>query len=265
MSSVMLFFFNTVELCVVTINEKPWTRAREVRRALEYNKKTADIVKAFCSPEYYAQKYEISGFTAAGKPVNWPKDSQKCNIYINEEGMYEIVFSNQKPKAKDFRRHCCNVLFPHFLQRFTNKIQEKHQQTIEEKDTQIQDLEFTNEKHQQKILKLNKEIDDLIANRHVARRGCFDNVLCFIKKNSGEVHPYYVIRCQYKQLEKHKRWLKIRYPDTEVVDKCDDPNSIHRWNRFNREVIKKPNYYKNYFRLTKKKRELLETALDVNI
>ena len=74
----------------------------------------------------------------------------------------------------------------------------------EEKDNQIQALEFTNEKHQQKILRLNKEIDDLIANRHVARRGCFDNLLCFIKKNSGEVHPYYVIRCQYKQLEKHK-------------------------------------------------------------
>ena len=43
----MLFSFNAVELCVVTINEKPWTRARKVRRALEYNKKTADIVKAF--------------------------------------------------------------------------------------------------------------------------------------------------------------------------------------------------------------------------
>ena len=49
MSSVMPFSFNTVELCVVTINEKLWTRAREVCRALEYNKKTADIVKAFCS------------------------------------------------------------------------------------------------------------------------------------------------------------------------------------------------------------------------
>ena len=52
----------------------------------------------------------------------------------------------------------------------------------EEKDNQIQALEFTNEKHQQKILRLNKEIDDLIANRHVPRRGCFDNVLCFMKK-----------------------------------------------------------------------------------
>ena len=50
-----------------------------------------------------------------------------------------------------------------------------------------------------------------------------------------------------------------------VVDKSDHPNAIHRWNRFKREVIEKPNYYKNHFRLTKKKRELLELALDITI
>ena len=124
----MPFSFNAVELCVVTINEKPWTRAKEVYRALEYNKKTADIVKAFCSRENYAQKYQMSGFTTAGKPVDWPKDSQKCDIYINEEGMYGIVFSSQQPKTKDFRRHCCNVLFPHVRQQLTNKMKEDHQQ-----------------------------------------------------------------------------------------------------------------------------------------
>ena len=128
----------------------------------------------------------------------------------------------------------------------------------EEKDNQIQALEFTNEKHQQKILRLNKKINDLIANRHVARRGCFENVLCFVKKNSGDVHPYYVIRCQYRQLEKHKRWLKL-------PNECNDPNAIHQWNRFKREVVKKPNYYKNHFSLTEEKQALLETALDVTI
>ena len=30
MSSVMPFTFNAMELCVVTINEKPWARAREM-------------------------------------------------------------------------------------------------------------------------------------------------------------------------------------------------------------------------------------------
>ena len=85
------------------------------------------------------------------------------------------------------------------------KIREEHQQAITSHDKQIKGLEFVNEKHQQKILKFNKEI---IANWYVARRGYFDNVLYFIKKNSREVHPYYVIPCQ---LEKHKQWLKLCY------------------------------------------------------
>ena len=227
----MPFSFNAVELCVVTINKKPWMHAREVCKALEYNKKTADIVKAFCSRKNYAQKYQMGGFTAAGKPVDWPKDSQKYDIHINQEGMYEIVLSSQQPKAKDFRRNCCNVLFPHVWQQLTNKIKEGHQQTIEEKDNQIQALEFTNEKHQQKILKLNKDIDDLIKNRHVPRCGYFD-VLCFIKKNSKATQPYYVIQCQYRQLEKYKKYLKLPYPNMEEAGRCDDPNAIHQWNIF---------------------------------
>ena len=39
MSSVVPFSFNAVELCVVTINKKPWPRAREVCKALRYEKK----------------------------------------------------------------------------------------------------------------------------------------------------------------------------------------------------------------------------------
>ena len=114
-------------------------------------------------------------------------------------------------------------------------------------------------------MKLNKEIDDLIKNRHVARRGSFDNVLCFIKKNSEKGHPYYVIRCQCGQLEKYERCLKLRYPDMEEANRCHDPNAIHCWTIFKSEVIQKPNYCKNHFSLTEEKRELLETILDVTI
>ena len=122
------------------LNEKSWTRAREVCRVLEYDaktSKTAYIIKAHCSPENITQKYQMSSVHASCTPINWPKDLQKYDIYINEEGMYEIVFSSQEPKAKDFRRHCCNVLFPHVWQQLTNKIKEDHQQTIEEKDATI--------------------------------------------------------------------------------------------------------------------------------
>ena len=53
MSSVIPFTFNAVELCIVTINEKPCTRARELCKALEYGKssKGADIIRHLCSRE----------------------------------------------------------------------------------------------------------------------------------------------------------------------------------------------------------------------
>ena len=160
MSSFMPFSFNAVELCVTTINEKPWTRAREVCRAPEYNKKTADIVKTFCSKENYAQKYQTISVTSAGKPVDWPKDSQKYDIYTNEEGMYELSFSSQQPKAKDFRRYCCSVLSPYVQQQLTNKMKEDHQQTIEEKDTAIALLndDLKNREHDNVALQAQRDV-----------------------------------------------------------------------------------------------------------
>ena len=42
-------------------------------------------LKAFCSQQNYTQKYQMISVTTAGKPVDWPKDSQKYDIYTNEE------------------------------------------------------------------------------------------------------------------------------------------------------------------------------------
>ena len=118
------------------------------------------------------------------------------------------------------------MLFPHVRQQLSDKL---HAMEIEDFTSRLQALEFTNEEerhaHHQQVLGLNEEhrqslkekeqeIDNLIKNRHVVRHKCFDNVLCLIKKNSRKGHPYYVIRCQYRHLEKHKRWLKLRYPKT---------------------------------------------------
>ena len=110
MSSVMPFTFNAVEIDVVTIREKPWTRAREVYKALRYDKKAGNIVKNHCSKENYIEKYQMSGVLTTVTPVEWSKDSEKFDIYINEEGIYELLFSSQQPKAKDFRKQCFNVI-----------------------------------------------------------------------------------------------------------------------------------------------------------
>ena len=62
MSSVMPFSFNAVGLCVVTINENPWSQAREICRALMYKKKS------------YSQKYQLSSVPTGDTPLDWPKD-----------------------------------------------------------------------------------------------------------------------------------------------------------------------------------------------
>ena len=194
------------------------------------------------------------------------KDHQnKTDKFLSVFGVMYVIIKSQKDKGKAIKKHILKDIVPRGLDARIEENRGKHQQTITGRDNQIKALELRNEEHQKNILTLNKEIDDFIANRHAAHRGCFDNMLCFIKKNSKEIHSYYIIRCQYKQQEKHKRWLKLHYPNMEVADKWNDPNAIHRLNRFKREVIKKPNYYKNHFSLTEEKRELLETALDVTL
>ena len=95
MPSVIPFSFNAVELCLVTINEKPWTHVREDHWVLEYGKatKAADIVKQLCNRENYAHKYELREFVSETNFVDWSKDSRKDDYYISEEVMNEIVFS----------------------------------------------------------------------------------------------------------------------------------------------------------------------------
>ena len=117
--------FDNVQLFSVTIDEKVWTRAKEVvKKALSYEKKTADVIKDHCSSENYAHKYQLSKFPVAGNFINWPSDSRKDDYYIDEEGMYELIFKSQQPKAKAFRKYCCNELFPKIRKLLVDKMLE---------------------------------------------------------------------------------------------------------------------------------------------
>ena len=48
----------------------------------------------------YAHMWQLITVSAGTRSINWPKDLQKYNIYTNEEGIYELLFSSQPPKAK---------------------------------------------------------------------------------------------------------------------------------------------------------------------
>ena len=94
--------FNAVKLCVVTINEKPWARAREVCRALEYQKGRArDVLKSHVNKQH---KHELEG-TSAVAPADWPKNSQPDKYYISEDGICELLVGSQQPLAKELAEY----------------------------------------------------------------------------------------------------------------------------------------------------------------
>ena len=228
----------------------------DVSRAIGYaeDNNSRRAIKRHVPQKYMMRFEDVQGIVEIHVRSDVPQDDA---ILLKKPGLYCFLLRCKMPRAKPFMEWVVETVL-------LRKV-EKVASVIKEKDNQIQNLEFRNDAHQHKILKLSKEIDGLIKNRHVSRRGYFENVLCSIKKNSEEVHPYYVIRCQYRQLEKYRKCLKLRYPGTEEADRCDDPNTIHRLNIFKSEAIEKPTYYKNHFSLTEENRELLEAVLDVTI
>ena len=98
----MLFTFNAVELSIVTMNDKPWTRAKGICRALESDtktSKTADIIRTHCCPENITQKYQMA--VVAGTIVTCLRELHTPDLYINEERMCELLVGGKQPLAKE--------------------------------------------------------------------------------------------------------------------------------------------------------------------
>lgn len=70
-------------------------------------------------------------------------------------------------------------------------------------------------------------------------------MLCVVDKNHPhDKHPYYMIRCQRRQLGKSMGILMTKYPESTILGRCDDPNAIHTWCRFKEDTLGAANSYK---------------------
>ena len=100
MSSIVPLIFDAVELCPVTINEKPLSRAKEVWRALAYKKAARRVVRQHRNRQSYDHKWQLAELISKTTFTDWPRDSQKLDLYINEEGMRELLVRSQQTLAK---------------------------------------------------------------------------------------------------------------------------------------------------------------------
>ena len=79
-------------MCVVTINEKRWTHAKDVCKALRYEKAARRVVRDYYTRENIQHKHQLAVVPTVGTTVNWPRDPRKDDNYINEEGMSIAFF-----------------------------------------------------------------------------------------------------------------------------------------------------------------------------
>ena len=193
--------------------------------------KTENILRSHCSQENYAQNYDLTKVHAACTSLEWPPDSRKDEYYLNEEGMYELLFSSQQPLAKKLRKHYCNVMLPHIRKQLTNKIVEEHQRAIRErenviveKDTaiallnddledvskQLVDLEHENCELQNEVERLQERyvpyLQDTIKN----------NGMAVIQKNNGDEYPYVAICGQQGYVAQRIQNKMTDYPNGQL-------------------------------------------------
>ena len=210
MSSVMPFAFNAVELYVVTINGKPWTRAKEVCKALEYgeNTKPKDVLKKHVNIENKRHMRELKGVVSPNTPLEWPKNSQPDEYCLNEEGIRELVLKPKQPKAADLAEHLgINV--------------HKHKYTSKENDSiEIIMKTFHGEKMERQFKIGNYRIDLYLPEHKIA-------VECDEFDHIGRDINYEIFRQKF--IEEQLQCTFVRYnPDDKDFDMALVLNKIYR-------------------------------------
>ena len=249
MSFLTPFKFDKTSLFTVTIDGKVWTRAKEViHGALGYGKstKTAYEVRAHCSLENYAHKYQLISVRTERTPMKWPIDSQKYDFYINEEGMYELLFKSQQLQAKAFRKYCCNEMFPKIRNQLLHqrinaerhKVQEKDMQLallnddLTESENLVRELEFNNTGLQGEIRAKDQELA-VLRQRHVPLLKNEEKnygITIIAKNDESAEYPFISICGQHGYRKQKKRVALLKnIGSTEFADR-DTPNAIVTYN-----------------------------------
>ena len=260
-SIIEQFSFNGKSVRSVHVNGEECLISRDVYEAVGYDEQSGVQAIQRIVPKKYRLRF--------GDLLVKNDQLHHHTVLLKEAGLYCFLLRCKKPEAEPFMAWVCEEVLPREVRKLAAEIEEKNAQLAESQDL-VRQLEFDNVGLQGEITAMDREIErrreenaDLIANRHVPRREEIDNVLCFIDKNSDEQHQFYVIRCQKRALEKHRRCLRNRYPNMIILGECDDPNSIHRWNRFKSDSVY--DFYRNHFNLDREARELFETAFDIAV
>ena len=183
--------------------------------------------------------------STVGTTVNWPGDSQKLDVHINQKGVYKMVFSTQQ---LDFRRHfyrfkqtlllcvvssCLTATYKQDAERSSashHQDSRQHQLVITCCDNQIKTIQHENVAFQvqrhvywaqlqicpDKIHNILTNCYDHWEKHQPLKKMSFIDIPVKLQGNRG---------CSSTQI---KRWFKAQYPHHKlIVEELDTVNIIH--------------------------------------
>ena len=178
------------------------------------------------------------------------EDAQDHDIFISLTGALYIIVNSRKDKGKALKKHILKDIVPHGFDAKIEEIQEEHRQAIEEKDNQIQAIQYKNvglegeiRAKDQEIAALRRRYVDYLANEDK------NNGISIIAKNSEEAEYPYISICGQHGYRRHQvRILLARYQCSTLFADGDTPNTIVTYNfwREHRLIVLGPNKPKHF-------------------
>ena len=244
MSSVMPSTFSAVDLHIVTSNDKPLTHAKEVCKALQYNKKAPYIIGVFCDQERFTQKHQMNRFLPVRNPADWPNDSQTMILTLMRERCMSFsccfLVKSQKQKTLEsiVLMWCFHILGNNWPTRWMKITSKPSLRSKEDISKPSQTVTTGYRPSSMKTWKVQVQID--VYQFHLQRcedtinhlRARYvnhgrdlgkDNIIIILRKHATSVHnkyhdpSYYLSRIQRRKRYVKLRWVNQNFPDHEAI------------------------------------------------
>ena len=151
--------YNNKTVRIFGTNEDPWFCSKDICEILEYAN-YRDALFKFVDDDN-KKSLKVLGVSLKETPKITHNEGQMC--YINEEGLYSLIFACKLPLAKLFKKWVMKEVLPSIRKTGQYKLQEQladAMKNLEIKDQQLEENQQQLEENQQQLEENQKQLDD---------------------------------------------------------------------------------------------------------
>ena len=112
MSEIVKFNFNSKTITCIVVNGNPWFKAKEVATILGYTNTTQAIIQHIDNDDKQTYTAILETLQVTSLFDRQLEGNEKKTIFINESGLYCLIFGSKKREAKAFKKWVTSEVLP---------------------------------------------------------------------------------------------------------------------------------------------------------